>query len=59
MKALLVGLSLHPWGTVGRDLFTNDVEEKWLMPINVLDDVIKNPPGKDATPPPKLNGWTN
>jgi hypothetical protein len=41
------------------DLFTDDVKDKWLMRIDVLDDVIKNPPGKDATPPPKLTGWTN
>jgi hypothetical protein len=29
------------------------------MCIEVLDDVIMNPPAKNATPPPKLNGCTS
>jgi hypothetical protein len=41
------------------DLFDNAVRDHWILRIDVLDDNIQNPPGRNATPPPPLLNFNN
>jgi hypothetical protein len=41
------------------DLFDNAVRERWTLRVDVLDDNIRNPPGKNVTSPPPLLNFNN
>jgi hypothetical protein len=41
------------------DLFNNAARDCWILCIDILDDNIRNPPGRNVTPPPLLSNFNN